>query len=129
MPWDWFHKSRHPDNCRWALQTTAPGVLQVRSREAALRYDDLRALIDRLLTKDIDDTTAEIVFDFSEVRTITAPWTLTVAQLVDFSRRSRATCRIESLQGKPAEIVSMLLADGDFHSRLRLEETTPTPLN
>ncbi len=106
-----------------------PGVLRVQKRGPGLRYDEIRGIAERLLDENIDETLSEIVFDFSNVREIEAPWTPVVAQLIAFARRARASCRITALQGQPAAIVALLLGDGACRSLLSVENLARPVLN
>jgi len=109
----------------WSVAMLPPGVLQVRSRGPELRYDDVRAIAERLLAERIDETLAEIVFDFTDVRAIETPWTPVIAQLINFARHSSAPCRITSLHGQPAAIIGLLLGDGACRTLLQIDDLPP----
>jgi hypothetical protein len=119
----WPYRGRQTQYEGWKLAMPSPGVLYVCSRGPELRYDDVRKIVERLLAERLDETLAEVVFDFGNVRAIESPWTPVVAQLIDFARRSRAACRIISLHGQPAAIIGLLLGDGACRSLLRIDES------
>jgi anti-anti-sigma regulatory factor len=106
----------------WTLAMPSPGVLRVRNHGPELRYDQVRDIAERLLAERVDRTLAEVVFDFQDVQAIEAPWTPVVAQLIDFARRSNASCRITALNGQPAAIIGLLLGDGACRSFLRIDD-------
>ena len=124
-----FRKKQRADAGCWALALPRPGVLHVRKRGPALRYEEIRKIAQGLLAQQLDQTLSEIVFDFSNVREIVAPWTPVVAQLIDFARQSHAACRITALHGQPAAIVALLLGDGVCRELLHIEDLPPPPLN
>ncbi len=124
-----FREKQRADTGRWALAMSPPGVLQVRNRGPALQYEEIHEIAERLLAERLDETLSEIVFDFSNVHEIEAPWTPVVAQLIDFARRSRALCRITALHGQPAAIVALLLGDGACRSLLHIEDLPPPHAN
>jgi hypothetical protein len=124
-----FRKKQRADVGCWALALPRPGVLHVRKRGPALRYEEIRKIAQGLLAQQLDQTLSEIVFDFSNVREIVAPWTPVVAQLIDFARQSHAACRITALHGRPAAIVALLLGDGVCRELLHIEDLPAPSLN
>jgi|GEM_PF-4449483 len=117
-----FRKNHLVDSEPWLLEMPAPGVLRVRGRGPSLAYADIRAMTERLLSESVDRTLSEVVFDFTHIRRIDAPWTPVVAQLLAFSRCSAADCRITSLHGQPAAIIGLLLNDGACRKLLTIED-------
>jgi hypothetical protein len=124
-----LRKKRHTDDGRWVLATPCPGVLQVRKRGPALRYDEVQHVANRLRKSRLDETLSEIVFDLSDVHEIETPWTPVVARLVDLARNARPSFRVTGLHGQPAAIVGLLLGDSSYRLLLRIEDLPPAAPN
>ncbi len=92
---------------RWPIQARATGVLRVLLTGPRLDVRELDAMVKRLRDVIAGDTPNEIVFDFTGVETIGPHWTLVLALLMRFARAIRTKCRVVSLHGQPAAVVSL----------------------
>ena len=124
-----LRKKMDVEDARWDLATSLPGVLHVRKRGPALRYEEIQQVADRLLKGRLDEALSEIVFDFGDVHEIETPWTPVVAHLIDLALNARVSCRVTGLHGQPAAIVGLLLGRGSYRSLLEIEDLPPPPPN
>jgi hypothetical protein len=89
----------------WRFVGSADGLLRIRPVGPTLSCSELEDILGRL--REEETGLAEVVFDFQTIRSVEGPWTLMIALLIDFARRTNARCVITRLDGQLASVVAL----------------------